>query len=93
MGQQDGEHRESELQHEEAERHAHHEARLARGPMQRPDDRDAIGQVEQVVQQRELRDAAEHAERTERLAHDRVDRGEPDPDRGRDDQTQPGPFP
>src|SRR2546427_850791 len=88
--QQHGDHHEAELDDEEPERHADHETRLARGAMDQGHDDDAVDDVEQVMQDGEEGEAAQHGEGAERLSHGGVDDGEPDPDARRDDDAEPG---
>src|SRR3989449_3918754 len=63
--QQHGDHHEAELDDEEPERHADHETRLARGAVDQGHDDDAVDDVEQVMQDGEEGEAAQHGEGAE----------------------------
>src|ERR1041384_6731025 len=78
--EQDGDHGEPEFDHEESHGHGPKETRLSQGAIQDGHDPRAVRDVEHVVHHREPWNPAQHVERAERLARDRVDQSEPDPD-------------
>src|SRR5437660_5337362 len=93
MRKQDSHQCEHEFYDGKPERHGHDQTRLPRRAVDAGHDDHAVREVEQVMHRREQGDAAQHREGANRFTRDCIDHGKPDPDAGRDDESEPGALP